>query len=188
MMATFSAALRTCPGSAITEAAERFIGGRVEGQSLTFAPSIAEFSTEVRRCQDMIRWRMRALPAPSVPAVAASRRAPFEVLAAKTRSRFAERPILFQEVTLDQFKVLSRHRQIPPGSTFSVLLGTVYGPEDAGDWQPPPAEIVEAELMQPIHDYSAEPVETTETLKRQLAQRAKEEERFQRDYPDMEQG
>lgn len=53
------------PSEAICEAARRFAGGLVEGQSPRFAPAVAEFAQEVRRIAALLQYRGRpALPKP----------------------------------------------------------------------------------------------------------------------------
>lgn len=48
-MLTYDQALSGVSDHAIVDAAANYVGGRVSGQSLTFAPSVAEFCTEARR-------------------------------------------------------------------------------------------------------------------------------------------
>lgn len=45
------------PSEAICEAAQRFTGGLVEGQSARFAPSVAEFAQEARRISALLPYR-----------------------------------------------------------------------------------------------------------------------------------
>jgi len=58
-MQTYRAALRDIPAQAVIEAAERFVKGRVAGQSKKFAPSIAEFLQEAERIAELMPYRDR---------------------------------------------------------------------------------------------------------------------------------
>jgi hypothetical protein len=63
---TYEAVLRDVTPAAVIEAAQRFTGGDVPGQSKTFAPSTAEFTQEAKRIASLLPYRNRpALPAPS---------------------------------------------------------------------------------------------------------------------------
>lgn len=59
---TFDKALTGIADQAIIEAASNYVAGKVSGQSLTFAPSVAEFCTEARRTPVSA---YRPLPSPS---------------------------------------------------------------------------------------------------------------------------
>lgn len=61
LLLTYDQALSGVPDQAIHDAAANFIAGRVSGQSLTFAPSVAEFCSEARRTPVAA---YRALPPP----------------------------------------------------------------------------------------------------------------------------
>lgn len=61
LLLTFDQALTGVHDQAIQGAAANFIAGKVNGQSLTFAPSVAEFCSEARRTPVSA---YRALPAP----------------------------------------------------------------------------------------------------------------------------
>ena len=64
-MGTYEAVLQGISPQAVTEAAQRFTMGDVQGQSKTFAPSIAEFVAEARQRQEYIDLKARPpLPAP----------------------------------------------------------------------------------------------------------------------------
>lgn len=66
LLLTFEQVLSGVSDQSITETATRFCSGLVEGQSRTFAPSVAEFSTEARRWDGLMPYRNRAaLPKPS---------------------------------------------------------------------------------------------------------------------------
>lgn len=68
LLLTYDQALTGVTDQAITEAAQRFTCGDVQGQSRTFAPSIAEFVQEARRVASMLPYRNRpALPRPTDP-------------------------------------------------------------------------------------------------------------------------
>lgn len=61
LLLTYDKALTGIADQAITDAAGNFISGAVSGQSLTFAPSVAEFCAEARRTPVSA---YRALPGP----------------------------------------------------------------------------------------------------------------------------
>lgn len=62
---SIEAVLAGVPSDAICEAAKRFAGGLVDGQSARFAPSVAEFAQEVRRIAELHKYRGRpSLPKP----------------------------------------------------------------------------------------------------------------------------
>lgn len=122
---------RLCAGltdQAIIEAAERFAAGDVKDQSKTFAPSGPEFVEEARRRQEFIDLRNRPrLPKPAPRFTDGP--APFQVRLAQARASHAHRPILVEDVTLEQWRNLSRNRQVPAGAVYVACLATVYGPE-----------------------------------------------------------
>lgn len=123
---------KLCAGKsdrAIIEAAERYAGGKVHNQSLTFAPSGPEFVKEVERRQEFIDLRER--PRLTRPVTAPNRNglAPFEVAKQQAWNRYGHRPVLFEDVSFERFKVLSGTREIPVGSNWVPCLGIVFGPE-----------------------------------------------------------
>jgi hypothetical protein len=125
-MATFEASLGSASSAAVIEAAQRFTAGDIPGQSRTFAPSVAEFTQEARKVEEAIQLRNRPrLPPPSY------RRgplAPFEVGKQKALAANAHLPVLFEDVSYDQFRRLSSEGQIPAGGKWVAALATVYGP------------------------------------------------------------
>ncbi len=58
-MGTFESVLQGLSPQAITDAASRFTKGDVRGQSMTFAPSIAEFVAEARKRQEYLELLAR---------------------------------------------------------------------------------------------------------------------------------
>lgn len=54
---TFQSILGNLSSQAITETAQRFAAGEVQGQSLKFAPSVAEFTQEARRIESLLPYR-----------------------------------------------------------------------------------------------------------------------------------
>jgi len=61
LLKTYRAVLGDIGSQAIVEAAQKFVTGDVKGQSLTFAPSVAEFVQEARRIDALIPYRDRKL-------------------------------------------------------------------------------------------------------------------------------
>lgn len=126
-MSTYEAALRGVSSRAVLEAAQRFTLGEVEGQSRTFAPSVAEFVQEARKRQEYLDLRNRPrLPA---PVYRRGKLAPFEVLAEKARAANAHLPILHADVSYDTFLALHRAGKLPVGAKWVAALSTIFGPE-----------------------------------------------------------
>lgn len=124
-MTTYEAVLRGASPQAIIEAAERFVKGLVSGQSKTFAPSIAEFFTEVTQRQEYID--LRAKPRLPPPRYFPGPLAPFQI---RQQKRFAENshlPVLFEDVSFDKWRLMSAAKEIPVGAKW--VAGIVYGPE-----------------------------------------------------------
>lgn len=125
-MATYEAALRDVISQAVIEAAQRFTCGDVTGQSRTFAPSIAEFVQEARRIADLIPYRSRPrLPPPTEPQRGL---APFQITQQRLLAENAHLPILFENISYDQWRKMSREKQVPVGAKWVAALGIVYGP------------------------------------------------------------
>jgi hypothetical protein len=112
---------------AIVETAQRYRSGGIPEQSDTYAPSIAQFRKAAERQEKFIAIRGRQ----RLPAPAEYRRtgpAPYEITRQKARERYAGRPILFEDVSWDQFRALNVQGKIPLGSNWVACLATVYGP------------------------------------------------------------
>lgn len=120
---------RQCAGltdRAIIEAADRFGAGDVAGQSKKFAPSVPEFVEEARNRQEFIDLASRhRLPA---PVYRGGSMAPFEVKRQQALAKYADHPVLLENVTHEQWRRLSASRQVPAGATWVACLGVVYGP------------------------------------------------------------
>lgn len=123
---TYKLALQDLSSQAVIEAAQRFVMGDVEGQSKTFAPSIAEFVTEARRRQEIIK--LKATPCLPAPRYFPGPLAPFQVRQQKRLSENANRPVLFENISFDQFRKMSAAKEIPLGGIWLASLGIVYGP------------------------------------------------------------
>lgn len=122
---TFDSVLDGIPGPVITEVAKRFTSGDVDGQSRTFAPSVAEFTQEARRLADLRQYRNRpALPAPEkyrgTP--------PFMVRQEQAKTRFAGWTVFKENVGYDEARNLSKSRELPVGAVWSGCLGTIFLP------------------------------------------------------------
>jgi hypothetical protein len=116
---------------AVERAVRRFLAGDVEGQSKRFAPTIPEFMEEANDCEEYLGILNRAaVPARvSLPKWQSDGKAPFERLIAKAKASHAHLPVLFDDVSFDQWRRLSKERAIPVGSVWVACLGTVYGPD-----------------------------------------------------------
>lgn len=125
MMGTYEAVLRDVTSQAVIEAAQRFTAGDVAGQNRTFAPSVAEFTQEARRVAEI----KAAIARPRIAFVPKqSELAPFLVSQEKARAKYAGWTVFKDDVGYDQFRAMSRAREIPVGATWVAALGTVYVP------------------------------------------------------------
>lgn len=121
---------RLCAGLsdlAIIETADRYASGDVPEQSKKYPPTGPEFIEEARRRQEFLDLRARPRIAP--PVYSRGSLAPFEVARQKALARHSHRPVLMENIGLDEFKRLCASKQIPLGSIFATTLGIVYGPE-----------------------------------------------------------
>lgn len=127
-MSAYELAVSGLSSQAVTEAAQRFIAGVVEGQSMDFAPSPPRFVHEARRRQEFIDMKATPrLPAPTpyLPGPLA----PFQIRRERKRMENAHLPVLFEDISYDEFRALSKARQIPVGAKWIAALATVFGPE-----------------------------------------------------------
>ncbi|MBZ9894227.1 hypothetical protein LB545_07700 [Mesorhizobium sp. BR1-1-6] len=127
-MSAFESSVAGLSAQAIIEACQRFRDGLVEGQSLDYAPATARFAAEARRRQEFIdakKVATRSLPAPRYfPGPLA----PFQVRQQKRLAENAHLPILFENITYDQWRKMSLAKEIPVGAKWVGTLGIVYGP------------------------------------------------------------
>lgn len=115
------------PDAAIIETASRFRTGSVSGQSKTFVPSMAEFITEARRVAEL----QAVMARPRLPPPDPYRPGPLAPYQIKTQQKWAENshlPVLFTDVTLEQWKLLSAAKDVPVGAKWVAALGVVFGP------------------------------------------------------------
>lgn len=125
-MRLFEAVLRGVSSQAVIDAAQRFASGLVEAQSLSFAPSTAEFATEARKL-DAIMIRA-ALPRGKPAEYISDGRAPFERSIERAKRENEHRPIIQEHASFEQFQALSKSGQLPPGASWVAALATIYGP------------------------------------------------------------
>lgn len=123
-MGTYEAILADMSSQAVIEAAQRFTMGDVQGQSKTFAPSIAEFVTEARQRQEYID--LKAKPRLSPPRYYTG--SPFHVRQEKTRTKYRECEILAENIGLDEYRRRCTAKEFPAGHAWIAGLATVYGP------------------------------------------------------------
>lgn len=124
-MGTYEAVLSGLSPQAVTEAAQRFTMGDVPGQSKTFAPSVAEFVAEARKRQEYID--MKARPERKALQFFPGPLAPFQIRQQKRLAQNAHLPVLFENISYDQWRKMSAAREIPVGATW-CSLGIIYGP------------------------------------------------------------
>lgn len=126
-MGTYEQVLQGLSPQSVIEAAQRFTMGDVQGQSKTFAPSIAEFVSEARLRQEYID--IKAKPRLPPPRYFPGPLAPFQVRQQKRLSENSHLPVLFEGINSDQWRKMSLAREIPAGSKWVASTGIVYGPE-----------------------------------------------------------
>lgn len=126
---------KLCAGltdQAIIEAAERFAAGDVQDQSPKFAPSAPEFVAEARRRQEFIDIRSR----PRLPSSSVEYRPgplpPFMVQRQRALSENADRPVILEDASFEDFKRMSRAGELPVGASWVASLGIIFGPRSAG--------------------------------------------------------
>lgn len=128
-MSGYELAVAGLSSQAITEAAQRFIGGVVEGQSMDFAPAAPRFAQEARNRQGYIDLKAKPrLPAPTFYHHTGS---PFHIRQERTRAKYAHLPVLHDNISFDQWRKLSSAREVPVGAIWVAALATVYGPVSA---------------------------------------------------------
>ncbi|WP_146211827.1 hypothetical protein [Mesorhizobium loti] len=112
---------------AVVRAVRRYLSGDVPEQHMTFAPSVPEFVREARASEEYLRL----LNAPKRPALEYHRGnlAPFEIMSNKRKAENANRPVLHEDVSVEQFRSFSAARQLPVGAKW--VAGVIYGPVEA---------------------------------------------------------
>jgi hypothetical protein len=119
-------ALQGLSATAVIEAAHRFIAGDVQGQSKTFAPSVAEFVTEARQRQEYIDLKAKPrLPAPNFYHHTGS---PFYVRQERVRTKYRECAVLAESIGLDDYRRRCTANEFPDGHAWIAAVATVYGP------------------------------------------------------------
>lgn len=119
---TYEQALTGVGEAAVDEACRRFISGDVEGQSKTFAPSIAEFVTEARKRQEIIDLKAK----PRIPVYRHHTGSPFYIRQEKMRTKYQDCAKLAENIGLDEYR--RRAREFPEGHAWIAGLATVFGP------------------------------------------------------------
>lgn len=112
---------------AVREAASRFRAGMVEGQNARFAPSEAEFVQEARRLHEIRSYRPRLASPVSRPNYGTL--APFQMHQQKALAENADRPVIKEDATYDEFKAMSKAGSLPAGSSWVACLAIIYGPK-----------------------------------------------------------
>lgn len=122
---TLAALLDGTSDQAVIDAAKRFASGDVMGQSKTFAPSGPEFIQEARSRQEAINILSR----PKVEHKPRYVSHDFLARLEGVRARNAHRPILKEDVAMDEAHRAFRNNEYPLGSSWVACLGIIYGPE-----------------------------------------------------------
>lgn len=131
---TFIGVLTGVPDQVIIDTVRRFCAGDVEGQSLTRAPTSAQFNREARRIADMRSFAAR--PRLDPPKFPSTGKLPFEIAAEKARYKFRDWDVFDSKehgvpngsASLDKFRSLWKAGHLPIGSTWSAALGTIFIP------------------------------------------------------------
>lgn len=123
--------VKLCAGltdRAIIEAAERFAAGDVPEQSPKFAPSAPEFVAEARRRQEFIDIRSR--PRLSAPPVEyrTGPVPPFMAQRQRALTSNADRPVILENASFEDFKRMSKAGELPSGSSWIASLAIIFGP------------------------------------------------------------
>lgn len=126
LLLTYEEDLTGVSDLAIVETAARYRRNEIPEQNRTFAPSVAEFVTSARNQHGIIEARQRPRLPP--PPIRRGPLAPFEVAKQQTLAKYAGRPVLVPDATLDQFRRMSRAGELPEGATWVAIIGIV-GPE-----------------------------------------------------------
>lgn len=127
LLRTYESILSGLPDPAIVDAAKRFTSGLVPDQNTEFAPSVATFTTEVRRIasdwQEAERARLRP-PPPALKPVSH----PIASIKARAELDMAGRRVLADGVTMDEFRAGAQQRRWPAGAVYVAVLGMVFAP------------------------------------------------------------
>lgn len=121
LLRTFEEALKDCADDIICDTARKFVGGLIDGQSLTFAPSVAEFTkaardlAEVRRAKNALIYRGEEIP-----------HEPINKRIARVRASYAGRTLIADNVTFDKWLELARKKGLPANCEFVGLLSSIY--------------------------------------------------------------
>lgn len=121
-METYDLALRGLSDLAIIEAAQRFILGVVDGQSIDYAPAVPRFVQEARQRQEYIDIKAK----PRIPVYRHHTGSPFYVRQEKTRTKYQDCPVLAENLNLDEYR--RRVKEFPAGHAWIAALATVFGP------------------------------------------------------------
>jgi len=126
-VSAYELAVAGLSSQSVIEAAQRFITGLVDGQSMDFAPATPRFAQEARSRQELID--LKAKPRLPAPRYFPGPLAPFQVRQQKRLSENSHLPVLFENINSDQWRKLSMERKVPAGAIWVASLGIVYGPQ-----------------------------------------------------------
>ena len=126
LLLTYDQALTGVSDQAIEGAALRFVRGDVPGQSRTFAPSIAEFVADARRCQEALD--IKAKPRITAPRYTPGPLAPFQIRTQRKLAENSHLPVLFEDIGFDEWRRKSKAREIPTDAKWVAATGIIYGP------------------------------------------------------------
>lgn len=121
LLRTFENALEGFSDEIICDTARKFVSGLIEGQSLTFSPSVAEFTKaardlqEIRRAKAAVVFRGEEVP-----------HEPINARIARVRASYAGRQLIAENVSHDKWLEMARKKNLPANCEFVALLSSVY--------------------------------------------------------------
>lgn len=122
LLRTYDDAMRTYPDNVVIDAAHRFTVGEIDGQSKTFAPSVAEFATAVRGISELRRAQQidRGVEIQNEPIMAKR---------ARIEREFANRKVVCEVDNHRDFTDMVRRGKVPFGCEYVAILGKAFAPK-----------------------------------------------------------
>lgn len=122
----YEVGLQGVTDEAVCETAIRFLRGDVHNQNRAFAPSIAEFVHEAIGVMEVQRLRKQE----QKPALSyrPGPLAPYQITYQRKLAENAHLPVIKDNVSYDEWRRMSRAREIPTGAMWVSATGIVYGP------------------------------------------------------------
>lgn len=121
LLRTFVEAMRGFGDQIVVDTAKRFVLGEVAGQSLTFAPSVAEFTNAAR---ELVKVRV----ANGTPMIRQDEipREPINARIDRVKRSYEGRACLASGIDHMTFAKMVQQKELPPDCEFVGLLGAAY--------------------------------------------------------------